>query len=141
MPAQHFAVFCLSLAVSANVLAKDFAEPEAAVQAYITAVSSGSGAHIEQAFADNAEIQYYDHNGEYQFYTREGFAEIVDTGNSWNARIEITNMLRTGKAANATVEFTWGENGEHGYVDYLNLIHADGSWRIVSKVAQYLERD
>jgi hypothetical protein len=39
------------------------------------------------------------------------------------------------------VEFTWGENAEHGYVDYLNLIYADGSWRIANKVAQYVSRD
>lgn len=133
--------FWLVLALSANAVAEDFAEPEAAVQAYITAVSTGSGAHIEQAFAENAEIQYYNQDGDYQFFSRDGFAEVVDTGNTWDARIEITNMLRTGKAANATVEFTWGENGEHGYVDYLNLIHANGSWRITNKVAQYLERD
>jgi len=133
-------VCCLLLALSTHTSAEDFAEPEAAVQAYITAVSTGSGAHIEQAFADNAEIQYYDPEGDYRFYTRAEFAELVDTGNRWDAEIEITNLLRTGKAANATVEFTWGESGEHGYVDYLNLIHADGSWRITNKVAQYLPR-
>jgi hypothetical protein len=127
--------------VSASALAEDFTEPEAAVQAYITGVSTGSGAHIEQAFADNAEIQYYNDSGEYQFFSRAEFAELVDTGNVWDAEIGITNMLRTGKAANATVEFTWGENGEHGYTDYLNLIHADGSWRITNKVAQYIARN
>jgi hypothetical protein len=130
----------LYLAVSSAATAEDFAEPDAAVQAYITAVSTGSGAHIEQAFADSAMIQYYNPEDEYRLYTRSEFAELVDTGNAWDAEIRITNLLRTGKAANATVEFTWGENGEHGYTDYLNLIHADGSWRITNKVAQYIER-
>jgi hypothetical protein len=125
---------------SASV-AEDFAEPADAVQAYITAVSTGSGAHILRAFSDNAEIQYYNGDGEYRFYSRESFADVVDTGEAWDADIEITNLFRTGKAANATVEFTWGEHGQHGYVDYLNLIHADESWRITNKVAQYVQRD
>jgi hypothetical protein len=120
--------------------AQTFQEPEQAVQAYITAVSTGSGVHIQQAFADNAEIQYYNGDGEYQYYSRTEFAELVDTGNVWDAQINLTNLLRTGNAANATVEFTWGENGEHGYVDYLNLIYANGSWRITNKVAQYVAR-
>ncbi|MEN1729693.1 MAG: nuclear transport factor 2 family protein [Pseudomonadota bacterium] len=121
--------------------AESFEEPSDAVSAYITAVKTGSGAHIEEAFADNAEIQYYNPEGEYLFYSRAEFAELVDSGSDWDAVIEITNMLRTGHAANATVEFTWGENEEHGYIDYLNLIHADGSWRITNKVAQYFARD
>jgi len=130
----------LFLLASTAANAQTFQEPEQAVQAYITAVSTGSGAHIEQAFADNASIQYYDDAGEYQFYSRSEFAELVDTGNTWDAQINMTKLLRTGKAANATVEFTWGENGERGYVDYLNLIYADGSWRITNKVAQYVSR-
>ncbi|HMA99156.1 MAG TPA: nuclear transport factor 2 family protein [Wenzhouxiangella sp.] len=130
----------LFLLASTAANAQTFQEPEQAVQAYITAVSTGSGAHIEQAFADNASIQYYDDAGEYQYYSRDEFAELVDTGNTWDATINMTNLLRTGKAANATVEFTWGENGERGYVDYLNLIYADGSWRITNKVAQYVSR-
>ena len=129
------------LAMNTNAIAEEFAEPDAAVQAYITAVSTGSGAHIRKAFADNAEIQYFDQNEKYQFFTRDDFAKVVDTGNDWDVQIEITKMLKTGKAANATVEFTWGEQGEHGYIDYLNLIHADGSWRITNKVAQYFKRD
>jgi hypothetical protein len=80
--------------------------PEAAVEAYITAVSTGSGAHIEQAFADSAMIQYYNPAGDYQRFTRSEFAELVDTGNTWEAEIRITNLLRTGNAANATVKFT-----------------------------------
>ena len=132
------AAFFLLTPAAAN--AQTFQEPEQAVRAYITAVSTGSGAYIEQAFADNAAIQYYDDAGEYQYYSRDEFAELVDTGNTWDATINMTNLLRTGKAANATVEFTWGENGERGYVDYLNLIYADGSWRITNKVAQYVSR-
>lgn len=38
-------------------------------------------------------------------------------------------------------QFTRGERGQPGYVDYLNLIDADGSWRITNKVAQYVSRD
>ncbi len=141
MRVMFYSLYCLFLAMNTTAIAEDFAEPEAAVQAYITAVGTGSGAHIRRAFADNAEIQYYNQNEQYQFFTRDAFAEVVDTGNEWDARIGITNMLKTGKAANATVEFTWGENGEHGYIDYLNLVHADGSWRITNKVAQYIKRD
>jgi hypothetical protein len=37
-----------------------------------------------------------------------------------------------GKAANATEESTWGAEGQHGYVDYLNRIFADGGWRITN---------
>lgn len=132
---------CLLLATNTATFADEFAEPDAAVRAYITAVSTGSGEHIQRAFADNAEIQYYDQNGRYQFFTRDDFAAMVGTGNNWDARIEITHMLKTGKAANATVEFTWGKNDEHGYIDYLNLIHTDGSWRITNKVAQYFKRN
>lgn len=129
------------LGLSASALAEDFETPSDAVNAYITAVSTGSGAHIEQAFAEHAQIQYYDGEGAYQSYDRADFAALVDKGDTWDAEIEITNLLRTGKAANATVEFTWGDQSQHGYVDYLNLLYADGSWRITNKVAQYVARD
>jgi len=141
MRSLFYSLFGLSLAFSSTATADDFAEPEAAVQAYITGVSTGSGSHIEQAFAEGAMIQYYNPEEEYRRYTRAEFAELVDTGNTWDAEISITHMLRTGKAANATVEFIWGEGRQHGYVDYLNLIHAEGSWRITNKVAQYVKRD
>jgi len=134
----------LSLAAAAvftlAAQAADYPEPEDAVAAYIHGVSTGSGAHIRAAFADNAEIQYYDAEGAYKFYSREAFADLVDTGNQWDASIEITQMLRTVNAANATVEFTWGESSEHGYVDYLNLVFAGGRWHITNKVAQYVKR-
>lgn len=129
------------LLLSTTILAQDFEAPSDAVNAYITAVKTGSGAHIEQAFTEGARIQYYNDKGEYLLFTREEFADLVDQGDEWDATIEITDLPATGNAANATVEFTWGENGQHGYVDYLNLIYADGSWRIANKVAQYVARD
>lgn len=124
-----------------NAQAGGFDAPESAVQAYIVGVSTGSGDYIRDAFADNAEIQYFNEKDEYQFFSRDEFADLVDTGNLWDAKVEMTNLLQTGAAANATVEFTWGENQEHGYVDYLNLIEVDGRWYITNKVAQYLSRD
>ena len=137
-------VKCLSLVVglvlSAASLAHDFASPEAAVNTYIKAVSTGSGEHIDMAFTEAASIQYYDREGVYRYYTREAFKKLVDTGNKWDAKIEITDMKKTGNAANATVEFTWGENNQHGYVDYLNLVYDGKSWHISDKVAQYIER-
>lgn len=128
------------LLLSTTVLGEDFKTPSDAVNAYITGVKTGSGAHIEQAFTDTARIQYYDAEGEYALFTRAEFAERVDGGNDWDAKIEITDLPTTGNAANATVEFTWGDQAQHGYVDYLNLIYADGSWRITNKVAQYVPR-
>ena len=128
------------LFVTNQLAAEGFATPEDAVGSYIKAVKTGSGKHIEMAFEETARIQYYDHEGKYNNYTRDEFKKLVDTGNKWDAKIEITNMLKTGKSANATVEFTWGANKEHGYVDYLNLIHDGESWHITSKVAQYIPR-
>lgn len=128
------------LLLSGAIQAREFAAPSDAVDAYITAVKIGSGAHITMAFAETARIQYYNEKGEYRLFTRDEFADLVDQGDNWDARIEITALPTTGKAANATVEFTWGEDAQHGYVDYLNLIHADGSWRITNKVAQYVAR-
>ncbi len=129
------------LMLTAPALAQEFEAPSDAVNAYITGVKTGSGAHIEMAFAEGALIQYYNDKGEYLLFSRDDFAAMVDQGSDWDARIEITELPVTGNAANATVEFTWGENAEHGYVDYLNLIYADGSWRIANKVAQYVSRD
>lgn len=137
---SRYSLILLSLLFAQAVVATDFAEPEEAVNAYITGVSTGSGAHIRKAFAENAEIQYYNQDGAYRHYARDAFADLVDSGDDWAAKIEITRLLRTQHAANATVEFTWGEQQEHGYVDYLNLIYADGSWRITGKVAQYVDR-
>jgi hypothetical protein len=128
-------LFCSSL-----TFAHDFSEPQQAVNAYITAVSTGSGEHVEMAYTEDATIKYYDYEDRYREYTRESFAKVVNTGQSWDANIEIKTLLMTGNAANATVEFTWGENGEHGYVDYLNLINSNGSWHITNKVAQYISR-
>ncbi len=130
----------LALLISPATMATDFSKPEDAVGSYITGVSTGSGEHVMDAFSETAKIQYYNDSGEFRDYTRDAFAKLVDSGDDWDAKIEITRMLRTANAANATVEFTWGENGQHGYVDYLNLIYADGSWRIASKVAQYVDR-
>ena len=137
-------VKCMSVLVAVTIsavsLAHDFETPEAAVKTYIKAVSTGSGEHIDMAFTEAASIQYYDREGQYRNYTREAFKKLVDTGNKWDAKIEITDMKKTGNAANATVEFTWGENNQHGYVDYLNLIYDGKSWHISDKVAQYVER-
>jgi len=120
--------------------ANDFKQPQQVVNAYITAVSTGSGEHVEMAYSEDATIKYYDREGSYREFTRESFAKAVNTGQSWDAKIEMTALLVTGNAANATVEFTWGDSGEHGYVDYLNLIRSNGSWQITSKVAQYISR-
>jgi hypothetical protein len=128
-------LFCTSV-----TLAHDYKEPQQAVNAYITAVSTGSGEHVEMAYTSDATIKFYDREDRYWEYTRESFAKAVNTGQSWDAKIEITALLVSGNAANATVEFTWGENGEHGYVDYLNLIKSNGSWHIANKVAQYISR-
>ena len=121
--------------------AEDFKEPQQAVNAYITGVSKGSGEHVAMAFTDDATIKFYDRENRYLEYTKQSFVKAVSTGRNWDAQIEITKLLRTGNVANATVEFTWGENGEHGYVDYLNLINSNGSWHITNKVAQYISRD
>lgn len=120
--------------------AHDFDTPEQVIDAYMTAVKTGSGEHIVMAFTESASIQYYDHEGKYQNYTRDAFSKLVNTGNQWDAKIEITDMKKVGKVANATVEFTWGKNGEKGYVDYLNLVHDGKSWHISDKVAQFIER-
>ncbi len=128
--------FCFT----SSALANDFKEPGQAVNAYITAVSTGSGEHVEMAYTEDATIKFYDRQENYKEYTREGFAKAVNTGRNWDAKIEMTALLVTGNVANATVDFTWGENGEHGYVDYLNLINLNGSWHISSKVAQYISR-
>ncbi len=132
-------LFC-ALSCASIVSAKELKDPQQAVDAYITAVSTGSAEYIEMAYADDATIKFYDNEDRYWEYTRESFAKAVNTGQKWDAKIEITALLITGKAANATVEFTWGEDGEHGYVDYLNLISLDGSWQITNKVAQYISR-
>lgn len=129
------ALLCNSIAS-----AQDFKEPQQAVNAYITAVSTGSGEHVEMAYTADATIKFYDREDRYWEYTRESFAKAVNNGQNWDAKIEITALLVTDNAANATVEFTWGENGEHGYVDYLNLIQSNGSWHITNKVAQYVSR-
>ena len=137
--AASFAI-ALQLFIGSAVTAAEFATPEEAVKTYITAVSTGSGKHIEMAFTPSASIQYYNAKGEYLTFKRDDFAKLVDSGNQWDAKIEITDMKMTGRAANATVEFTWGENGEKGYVDYLNLTHDGESWHITDKVAQYVDR-
>ena len=132
--------FTLAMSGLQGVFAHGFESPEEAVNTYIKAVKTGSGEHIEMAFTESASIQYYDNEGEFRNYTRDAFAELVNTGNSWDAKIEITDLKMTGKAANATVEFTWGDNGQNGYVDYLNLVHDGDSWHITDKVAQFVER-
>lgn len=138
---RMMSLILMTVALNTMAHAETFAEPADAVHSYITGVSTGSGAPVTAAFADNADIQYYNQDGEYRFFSRDEFAELVDGGDDWDARIEITNLLLTGHAANATVEFTWGENGEHGYVDYLNLIKTDDGWKITNKVAQYIPRN
>lgn len=127
-----------ALCCSSITSAQGFKEPQQAINAYITAVSTGSGEHVEMAYTADATIKFYDREDRYWEYTRESFANAVNTGNGWDAKIEITALLVTGNVASATVEFTWGEENEHGYVDYLNLINANGSWHITNKVAQYI---
>ncbi len=123
-----------------STMAFSFDTPEAAVNSYITGVKTGSGEHVIAAFSESASIQYYDQDGQFRVYTRADFAELVDSGNQWNAQIDITAMKKTVNAANATVEFTWGDNGEKGYVDYLNLIYDGKSWKVTDKVAQFVNR-
>lgn len=132
--------FISYFSVISGAVAHGFKTPEAAINAYITAVKTGSGGHVEMAFTESASIQYYNEREEFQNFTRDAFAKIVDTGNNWDAKIEITELKVTGRAANATVEFTWGQNNEKGFVDYLNLIDDGKSWHITDKVAQYVNR-
>lgn len=130
----------LGILVATGAVAHDFTTPEQAVKTYIKAVKTGSGKHIKMAFTESASIQYFDDEGTFNNYTRDAFSKMVDGGGDWDAKIVITEMKTTGKAANATVEFTWGAKNQHGYVDYLNLIHDGKSWHITDKVAQYVKR-
>lgn len=133
-------LFSLLISAVHAVSAEDFKTPEEAVNTYITGVKTGSGKHIEMAFSESASIQYYNDEGALKHYSRNEFAKLVNTGNQWMAKIEITDVKMTKNAANATVEFTWGESGQHGYVDYLNLLNNGTRWHITDKVAQYIER-
>jgi len=134
------AIFSSFVFFVSSAHAHDFSEPEEAINSYITGVTTGSGEHVEMAFTEAASIQYFNHENVYNNFTRDEFAKLVNNGNKWNANVEITEMKKTGNAANATVEFTWGEQGEHGYVDYINLIFDGKSWHITDKVAQYIKR-
>ncbi|KAF7771920.1 hypothetical protein PCIT_a1886 [Pseudoalteromonas citrea] len=120
--------------------AGQFNTPQEAVGTYVTGVTLGIGRNIEMAFQKTATIQYFDERGQYQIFGRDQFMQRVDTGNKWAAKVEITNLLITGNVANATVEFTWGKEKQHGYVDYINLIFDGQQWQITSKVAQYISR-
>ena len=134
-------LFILLVASSVSAVnAENFKTPEDAINTYITAVKTGSGDHIKMAFAASASIQYYDEKDVMNNYARDEFAKLVNTGNQWNAKIEITELKKTKHAANATVEFTWGADGKKGYVDYLNLLYDGKSWRITDKVAQFVAR-
>jgi len=132
-------LFCSMLA-NTMLIAAEFETPEQAINSYITAVSTGSGMHIESAYTDDATIKFYDQQGRFREYSKSSFAKAVDNGQDWDAKINITSLRIIQNAASATVEFTWGENKEHGYVDYLNLIKVGGYWKISGKVAQYISR-
>ena len=137
-----FSLACLSLFVSTASNAHGWKTPEEAINAYIKAVKTGSGHHVEMAFTESASIQYYNQDGKFLKYSRDEFAKLVDQSSDWDAKIEITDLKKTGNVANATVEFTWSENGEKGYVDYLNLLFDDKkSWHITDKVAQFVDRN
>lgn len=140
MSYARIAILFLLFTISFQLSAHDFAKPEDAVNAYIQGVKTGSGKHIKSAYQATAEIQFFDQNNTFHQYTRDEFIKLVDTGNQWSADIQITNLLRTKNAAAATVEFTWGEQKQHGYVDYLALIYDGKRWQITSKVAQYIAR-
>ena len=133
-------VLLSALLFTSMTLADGFKEPQQAVNAYVTAVSTGAGEYIEKAYTSDATIKFYDSDENFHEFTRESFTKAVNTGRNWDVKIETTSLRVTDKVASATVEFTWGENGEHGYVDYLNLIYVNGSWKISNKVAQYVSR-
>nr|WP_168710993.1 nuclear transport factor 2 family protein [Ningiella ruwaisensis] len=138
-------LFSISLSLAAFYAMSEnkpesFTTPEDAINAYITGVTTGSGDHVMSAFSEHARIQYYNQNDRFMDYTRDNFAADVDKGDNWDAEVKISNLQITGKAANAKIDFTWGEKAEHGYVDYLNLIQGADGWRITNKVAQYIKR-
>lgn len=133
----HFLLLLSILVVPFSAISHGYKTPEEAVQTYIKAVSTGSGELIEMAFQPSAHIQYYNPKGELQQFTRDEFAKVVNTGNIWEADINITELKKTGFAANATVKFIWGDQNQHGYTDYLNLLWDGKSWHISDKVAQY----
>ncbi|AOT11075.1 nuclear transport factor 2 family protein [Pseudoalteromonas luteoviolacea] len=120
--------------------AQDFATPQAAINSYITGVTQGIGKNVEMAFQESATIQFFDQRDHFNSFNRNQFIKLIDTGNKWHAKVEITKLLKTNNVANATVEFTWGEHKQHGYVDYLNLVFDGKKWQVTSKVAQYVSR-
>ncbi|KID56148.1 hypothetical protein JF50_17855 [Pseudoalteromonas luteoviolacea] len=120
--------------------AQDFATPQEAINSYITGVTQGIGKNVEMAFQESATIQFFDQRDNFNSFNRNQFIKLIDTGNKWHVNVEITKLLKTKNVANATVEFTWGEHKQHGYVDYLNLVFDGKKWQVTSKVAQYVPR-
>ncbi|MCF2859772.1 nuclear transport factor 2 family protein [Pseudoalteromonas sp. SMS1] len=121
--------------------AHKFTTPKSAIQSYISGVSEGVGKNVEMAFQKSATIQFYDSKGKFNSFQRDEFIKLIDTGKKWNVEVEITHLSMTKHAANATVEFIWGKNSEHGFVDYLNLMFDGEKWQITNKVAQYVSRN
>ncbi|KZN34101.1 hypothetical protein N474_22530 [Pseudoalteromonas luteoviolacea CPMOR-2] len=132
-------LICVSLmAFKAN--AHNFMTPQEAINSYVQGVTNGVGKDVEKAFQETATIQFYDSRGSFNNFNRNQFIELINTGNKWSAKVEITSLLITKNAASATVEFNWGKSKEHGFVDYLNLIFDGQKWQITSKVAQYVSK-
>lgn len=82
------------LSTSSAAKSHDYTAPKDAVNSYRKAVKTGSSEYKKMAFQASASIQYYNQKAEFKQFTRDEFANAVNTGNEWDASINKTSVKK-----------------------------------------------
>ncbi len=89
-----------------------------------------SADEVGKAFHPAAELKFV-RDGKYEEISAEEFLNRIRGKEKPQRITRIRSIQHTGNAASACVE---QEYETHKYIDYINLLKADGEWKIVNKI-------
>ena len=86
---------------------------------------------LKKAFHENATMKYIS-NGTYkEVKALEFFKRVMKPGPKQNRKTRIVSIDITENAAQAKLEI---EYATFTFIDYMNLLKVDGTWKVVSKI-------
>lgn len=129
---KHLFTLVLILFIAGHAAGQSATE-ETQVKACLENYMSGEGNRMEQAFHTSAFMKYIDpKTGTFKDVPiAEFIARIKSTPPAGGRKIELLSFDISGTAAQAKIRL---ENDKAIFLDYLNLLKIDGSWKIVSKI-------
>lgn len=109
----------------------DYQLVEKTVSYYLDGGTNNDFETLKKAFHENATMKYIS-KGEYkEVNALDFFKKIIKPGPKSNRITRISNINVSGNVANAKLEI---EYPTFMFIDYMNLLKIDDTWKVVSKI-------